>query len=162
MKVTYRKIKRPNLPKLFDIDSFCGNFGASSLYIKSAVLLGLSILPDDERSSDSVLFYLQNPALLFKAIDVCELWICGIIPEKSEDAGLERILKCFRFAYPFKWQKKLILLSVDCKNELMCYDNCADGFERAAELFKKRFPQDSKLSDIIIQMSAEKAKPEKE
>ncbi len=160
MKVTYRKIKRPYLPKISDIDIFCGSFGDCSLYVKNALLLGLSILPDDERNTNSVLFYLQNPGLLFKAIDVCELWICGIMPEKPENAGLERILKCFRFAYPFKWQKKLISLAIDCKNELMCCDNCADGFMRSAELFKKRFPQGSKLSDIIL-ASAEKAKPEK-
>ncbi len=149
MKVVYRKIKRPHLPKTADIEKFCNGFGSNALYVKTAVLLSLSISPDNERDTGSVLFYLRNPDLLFNVIDACEMWICGIIPEKSNDAGFEKILKCFRSAYPFRWQKKLILLSIDCKNEVMCYDDYKADFEHTANMFEERFLQSTKLSDII-------------
>lgn len=159
MRVDLRKISTPKLPTNRQLKAFAkGLFppyegSPERLAVLLCASLTLAIAPDDERNVQSMLFYLSE---LSREDGVCdmtilalEMWLTGTIPSKSENKALEKILSCFRGAYLFNWQKRLIMLAIDTRNELVCHDGfraCAKNAHRSLE---KLYPTNTMLCDII-------------
>lgn len=159
MRVDLRKISTPKLPTNRQLKAFAkGLFppyegSPERLAVLLCASLTLAIAPDDERNVQSMLFYLSE---LSREDGVCdmtilalEMWLTGTIPSRSENEALEKILSCFRGAYLFNWQKRLIMLAIDTRNEIVCHDGFRVYTRQTYVELSQRFSPDTALSDIL-------------
>ena len=131
MKVTLHRIKAPRMPSDDKLRKFASTLfpdnEQKSLCMLMCLAITLAIAPDDERNMESVRFYLaelsKEDGICDMTLSALEMWLTGTIPQKSDNQAFEQILTCFRGAYLFSWQKRLIKLALDTRNELVCYDD---------------------------------------
>lgn len=113
----------------------------------------LAVAPDGERNIESVEFYLSELAkengVSDMTVTALGMWLTGTIPTQAENESFEMILSCFRGAYMFPWQKRLAMLAIDTRNELVCYDDFREYALQAENELSKRGDKDLILSQLL-------------
>lgn len=157
MKVTLHRIKAPQMPSDDKLRKFASTLfpdnEQKSLCMLMCLAITLAIAPDDERNMESVIFYLSELAkkdgICDMTLSALEMWLTGTIPQKSDNQAFEQILTCFRGAYLFGWQKRLIKLALDTRNELVCYDDFRDYALEAENEIPKSEDAERTLSRLL-------------
>lgn len=129
MKAVLKRIVPPKMPTEKQIESFCmglSDNGNERALLACCIALSLATAPDDERSFYTAYGYACHFADGFtqSTLEAVRMWINGELGESTASDIPDRILRNFRGAYLFRWQRRLIEYALACYGEIM--DNAGE------------------------------------